>query len=105
MDRERRVATLIKNRGVNIQFRAGLEQGPALIGPMGSRKRKIVTAIGKAVDTASRLESSGIKDKIHITEKTMKILDTAMVSRDITTTRIGIVRPVIPVKRVKAISK
>ncbi len=82
MDRERRMFNLIKNSGVNIQFRAGLEQGPALIGPMGSRKRKIVTAIGKAVDTASRLESSGIKDKIHITKTTMKLLDTAMVSKD-----------------------
>ena len=81
-DREQRVATLIKNHGVDIQFRAGLEHGTALIGPLGSRKRKIVTAIGKAVDTASRLESSGIKDQIHITRTMFKILDNAMVSKD-----------------------
>jgi len=82
MDRERRVVNLVKNHGVKIQFRAGLEQGPALIGPMGSCKRKIVTAIGKSVDTASRLESSGTKDKIHVTEKILKILENAMVSKD-----------------------
>ncbi|MCP3943174.1 MAG: adenylate/guanylate cyclase domain-containing protein [Desulfobacteraceae bacterium] len=82
IDRERRVATLVKNHGVNIQFRAGLEQGTALIGPLGSRKRKIITAIGKAADTASRLESSGIKNQIHITKAILRTLDNAMVSKD-----------------------
>lgn len=82
MDREGRVVTLIKNHGVDIHFRAGLEYGTALVGPLGSRKRKIVTAIGQAVNTASRLESSGISDGIHITETILKILDHALVSRD-----------------------
>jgi class 3 adenylate cyclase len=82
MDRERRVATLVKNPGVNIHFRAGFTQGEALIGPVGSRKRKIITAVGKTIDTASRLESCGKKDQIHITKATLKILDTAMVSKD-----------------------
>lgn len=82
LDREGRVVTLIKNHGVDIHFRAGLEYGPALVGPLGSRNRKIVTAIGQAVDTASRLESSGIKDGIHITETILKILDHALVSKD-----------------------
>lgn len=82
MDREGRVVTLIKNHGVEIHFRAGLEYGTALVGPLGSRKRKIVTAIGEAVNTASRLESCGIKDGIHITETILKILDHALVSKD-----------------------
>jgi len=82
MDRERRVATLIKNNGISIGFRAGLEYGTALIGPLGSRKRKIVTAIGKPVETASRLESCGIPDKIHVTDTLLEILDTAVVSKD-----------------------
>ncbi len=82
MDRERRVATLVKTKGINIGFRSGLTQGTALIGPVGSRKRKIITAIGKTVDTASRLESCGKKDKIHITKDTLEILNTAMVSKD-----------------------
>jgi len=82
LDRERRVATLVKTQGVNIGFRSGLTHGAALIGPVGSRKRKIITAIGKTVDTASRLESCGKKDKIHITKDTLEILETAMVSKD-----------------------
>ena len=82
LDRERRVAALIKNKGIDLQFRAGMEQGAALIGPLGSRKRKIVTAIGKAVDTASRLESCGIKDQIHITQALLALLENLMVTRD-----------------------
>jgi class 3 adenylate cyclase len=82
LDRERRVAALIKNKGIDLQFRAGLEQGAALIGPLGSRKRKIVTAIGKAVDTASRLESCGIKDQIHITGPLLTLLENLMVTQD-----------------------
>jgi hypothetical protein len=82
MDREKRVVNLIKNHGIDIHFRAGMEHGTALIGPLGNRKRKIVTAIGKAVDTASRLESSGIKNFIHITERILKILENTVVSKD-----------------------
>lgn len=82
LDRERRVAALIKNKGIDLQFRAGMEQGAALIGPLGSRKRKIVTAIGKAVDTASRLESCGIKDQIHITQTFLTLLENLMVTKD-----------------------
>lgn len=82
LDRERRVATLIKDQGIDLQFRAGMEQGTALIGPLGSRKRKIVTAIGKAVDTASRLESCGIKDQIHVTATLLTLLETAIVTKD-----------------------
>ena len=59
-----------------------MEQGTALIGPLGSRKRKIVTAIGKAVDTASRLESCGTKDQIHVTVTLLALLETVMVTKD-----------------------
>jgi class 3 adenylate cyclase len=82
LDRERRVPALIKNKGIDLQFRAGMEQGAALIGPLGSRKRKIVTAIGKAVDTASRLESCGIKDQIHTTGPLLTLLENLMVTQD-----------------------
>ncbi len=82
LDRERRVVSFIKKHHVDIQFRAGLEQGTALIGPLGSSKRKIVTAIGKAVDTASRLECCGMGGKIHITQNMFNLLEAAVVSRD-----------------------
>jgi class 3 adenylate cyclase len=82
LDRERRVAALINAQGIDLGFRAGMAQGAAVIGPLGSRKRKIVTAIGKAVDTASRLESCGIKDHIHITRTLLTQLENLMVTRD-----------------------
>lgn len=82
MDRDKRVITLIKNHGIDLHFRAGLESGTALIGPLGSQKRKIVTALGRAVNTASRLESSGVMDGIHTTETIVKILDNALISKD-----------------------
>jgi class 3 adenylate cyclase len=82
MDRDKRVITLMKNHGVDLHFRAGLECGTALIGPLGSQKRKIVTALGRAVNTASRLESCGDRDGIHTTDTIVKILENALISRD-----------------------
>ena len=82
MDREGRVKKLIDTAQIDINFRAGMETGAALIGPLGSRKRKVVTAIGKAVNNASRLESSGIQEGIHISETIMTILKDACITRD-----------------------
>ncbi|MCD4675519.1 MAG: adenylate/guanylate cyclase domain-containing protein [Desulfobacula sp.] len=82
MDKAGRVKELIDKAQINIGFRAGMEIGTALIGPLGSRKRKIVTAIGKAVNNASRLESSGIQDGIHISETIMNILKDAYITKD-----------------------
>jgi class 3 adenylate cyclase len=82
MDRSGRVKELIDKAQINISFRAGMEVGTALIGPLGSRKRRIVTAIGKAVNNASRLESSGIRKGIHISESIMTILNNACITRD-----------------------
>ncbi|MBC2705567.1 adenylate/guanylate cyclase domain-containing protein [Desulfobacula sp.] len=82
MDTAGRVKELIDKTQTNINFRAGMEIGTALIGPLGSRKRRIVTAIGKAVDDASRLESSGILEGIHISETIMAILKDTCITRD-----------------------
>ncbi|WP_299981390.1 adenylate/guanylate cyclase domain-containing protein [Desulfobacula sp.] len=82
MDKAKRVKGLIDKAQINISFRAGMEMGTALIGPLGSRKRKIVTAIGEAVNTASRLESCGIQEGIHINEPIMAILKDACITRD-----------------------
>jgi hypothetical protein len=49
---------------------------------LGSRKRKIVTAIGKAVNTASRLESTGIQDEIHISADTLSLIKQDCVTQD-----------------------
>ncbi|MBU8848244.1 MAG: adenylate/guanylate cyclase domain-containing protein [Desulfobacterales bacterium] len=82
MDRSGRVKDLINKAQISINFRAGMEIGTALIGPLGSRKRRVVTAIGKAVDNASRLESSGIQEGIHISETIMATLKDACITRD-----------------------
>jgi class 3 adenylate cyclase len=66
----------------DINFRAGLETGSAMIGPLGSEQRKIVTAIGEGVNTASRLESTGVKAKLHVSKTIREILNHACISRD-----------------------
>ncbi|WP_457551861.1 adenylate/guanylate cyclase domain-containing protein [Desulfobacula sp.] len=82
MDKTGKVKKLIDKADTDINFRAGMEMGEALIGPLGSRKRKIVTAIGKTVNVASRLESCGIKEGIHTSERIMAILKDACITRD-----------------------
>ncbi len=82
MDKAGRVKELMDKAKIDISFRAGMEMGTALIGPLGSRKRKIVTAIGEAVNTASRLENCGIKEGIHISETIMALLKNAYITRD-----------------------
>jgi class 3 adenylate cyclase len=87
IDKTARVKKMIDKTKIDISFRAGMEMGTALIGPLGSRKRKIVTAIGKAVNTASRLECSGIKEGIHTSGTIMAILKDACITRDTRTIR------------------
>jgi len=82
MDKEGRIKELIAAAKVSLGFRAGMEIGPAMIGPLGSRKRKIVTAIGKAVNNASRLESTGIQDEIHISADTLSLIKEVCVTQD-----------------------
>jgi len=87
MDKAGRVKKMVEKAQSKISFRAGLETGSAMIGPLGSEKRKIVTAIGKTVNNASRLESSGMSKKIHVSDKVMNILKNACITKD--TTNIG----------------
>ena len=47
-----------------------------------SQKRKIVTAIGKAVNNASRLESSGIKGWIHTSGNIIERIKHAHITKD-----------------------
>ncbi|WP_153307603.1 adenylate/guanylate cyclase domain-containing protein [Desulfospira joergensenii] len=82
MDREKRIRTLMRTHSMDIGFRAGLEFGPALVGPLGSSRRRIVTAIGTAVNTASRLESTGVSHKIHTSEEVLNLLEENLVSKD-----------------------
>ncbi len=82
MDKAGRVKEMIQSAQIDISFRAGVETGSAMIGPLGSQKRKIVTAIGKAVNNASRLERSGMSEKIHTTQKVMAVLKNGCITKD-----------------------
>jgi class 3 adenylate cyclase len=80
MDSERQVPALAATHSIAIGFRAGMSFGSALVGPLGSRNRRIVTSIGEPVNRASRLESTGRKNGIHIEKKLLEILENGMVS-------------------------
>ena len=82
MDRENRIKTLVKEHGIGVEFRAGMAYGAALVGPLGSFNRRIVTAIGKPVNIASRLESTGTRNCIHVEEKLLEILKNSVISKD-----------------------
>ncbi|MCF8091826.1 MAG: adenylate/guanylate cyclase domain-containing protein [Desulfotignum sp.] len=82
LDRENRIHTLVKAHAIDIGFRAGMAYGAALVGPLGSFNRRIVTAIGKPVNIASRLESTGKNSCIHIEKKLLEILNNSIVSKD-----------------------
>ena len=79
-DPEKQVAALVTTHDITIGFRAGMSFGSALVGPLGSRNRRIVTSIGEPVNKASRLQSTGLKNAIHIEKKLLEILEDATVS-------------------------
>jgi class 3 adenylate cyclase len=82
VDREKQVHNLIKSHRIQLGFRAGMSQGRAIVGPVGSQKRKIITAIGETVDLASRLESCGAPNHIHTTKELTAQLQEARISQD-----------------------
>jgi adenylate cyclase len=60
-------------REKNIQFRVGMNSGPMVAGVIGKQKFHY-DIWGDTVNTASRMESNGVPDKIQITEATFKII-------------------------------
>ncbi|MCG8614808.1 MAG: adenylate/guanylate cyclase domain-containing protein [Desulfobacterales bacterium] len=82
LDAKRKVHDLVKHHRLDIGLRAGLSRGRALVGPLGSRKRKIVTAVGETVDLAARLETTGLPNHIHMPGDLGDCLAEARVTRD-----------------------
>jgi class 3 adenylate cyclase len=60
--------------GLDINARIGLETGPLVAGVIGSSKF-IYDIWGDSVNTASRMESTGIPGKIQITENVKTVLE------------------------------
>lgn len=71
-----KMAVEMKNaiREMNLDVRMGIHSGPCMVGNFGSENRMDYTIIGKAVNLASRLESSADINQILISEDTYNLI-------------------------------
>lgn len=60
--------------GVSIHLRIGIASGPVMAGVIGTRKFSY-DVWGDAVNLAARLESSGVPERLHLSEETRRAVD------------------------------
>lgn len=65
--------TLRDDRGDPLRIRVGINTGPIIAGLIG-RKRFVYDVWGHTVNVASRLESSGVPDRIQVSSETLEAL-------------------------------
>lgn len=67
------LAEFNRETGHNLRLRIGVNSGPVIAGVIG-KLRFLYDLWGDSVNTASRMESHGIPDEIHVTEETRRLL-------------------------------
>ena len=67
------LAPTLGNDTKELQMRVGLHSGPVTAGVLRGDKGRF-QLFGDTVNTASRMESNGVKGRIHVSESTAKLL-------------------------------